>query len=115
MKIYLVTDIRTSVIRLAHFSVKEYLVSERIRESSAMFFFQEIEMANREIAETCLSYLVMLTKPLSPTCFIDYPLLSYAAKHWPKHFQLLSSRKDKDALVPLLQQLFMVSLSTPSW
>ena len=103
------------MIRLAHFSVKEYLVSERIRESNAKFFFQEAKIANQEIAETCLNYLVMLREPLTATCFVHYPLLSYAAKHWPKHFQVLPSREDKNALLPLLLQLFLVSLPTPPW
>ncbi|KAF2234467.1 hypothetical protein EV356DRAFT_151584 [Viridothelium virens] len=96
-----------NVIRLAHFSVKEYLISQRLKESNAVFFYQNADMANREIAETCLNYLTMLNEPLVPACFMDYPLLSYAAKQWHKHFQELPHKEGKDVLLPLLLRLFL--------
>lgn len=49
---------QSSVIRLAHFSVKEYLVSERIRDQvTAGFCLQEIS-SHVIIASCCLAYLL---------------------------------------------------------
>ena len=71
-------------IRLAHFSVKEYLVSDRIRASQ--YSIKEIT-ANISIAETCLVYLLQFDKPdsLTPGTLEDLPLVGYAAKHWTLH------------------------------
>ena len=44
-------------LRLAHYSVKEYLVSERIRTSPASPFAMMVDYGNKKIAEICLTYL----------------------------------------------------------
>ncbi|KAI9703722.1 MAG: hypothetical protein M1836_007492 [Candelina mexicana] len=75
-----------AVIRLAHFSVKEYLVSDRIRAGSAAWYsIQEIP-ANRSMAEVCLAYLLQFDKPsLDKETVKEYPLARYAAEFWMQH------------------------------
>jgi hypothetical protein len=51
----LTPDVR---VRLAHFSVKEYLESERITGSSASFFRLEAGVCHRFLAQSCLTYLM---------------------------------------------------------
>lgn len=77
-------------IRLAHFSVKEYLVSKRIQAGKAsQYSIQEIR-ANGSIAETCLAYLLQFDKPNSLSSQTvkatkEFPLARYAARYWTQH------------------------------
>ncbi|KAF8507548.1 hypothetical protein JB92DRAFT_2680050, partial [Gautieria morchelliformis] len=78
---------------LAHFSVKEYLISEHVRGGCASVFYFNQHMADTVIAETCLAYLLQFDKPFPKAGFRllhrvqDYPLSQYAAKHWTHHAQ----------------------------
>jgi ankyrin repeat protein len=78
------------LVRLAHFSVKEYLVSEQIRSGrTARYSIQEIP-ANTSIAEICLAYLLQFDKAKSLTneALEDSHLASYAAGYWTQHAQV---------------------------
>ncbi|KAI9868362.1 MAG: hypothetical protein M1813_005805 [Trichoglossum hirsutum] len=93
----------TEELRLAHFSVKEYLISKRIRAGSASTFHILEIPAHLSIAQTCLAYLLQFNKPnsLTPNTGQEYPLTKYAAKYWAKH------AKARDApLDPLTTKLF---------
>ena len=60
-----------TTVRIAHFSVQEYLESERIPADAAKFGVTRLE-ANAEIASICLTYLLepaLLTEPIK-----EYPL-----------------------------------------
>jgi Ankyrin repeats (3 copies) len=86
-------------IRLAHFSVKEYLMSERIQNGPArQYSIQEIH-ANVSIAEVCLAYLL--------TCHTaeEFPLSRYAAKYWTQHAQV--AREDAEVMHQLIMELFL--------
>ncbi|KAH7000290.1 hypothetical protein EDB80DRAFT_811411, partial [Ilyonectria destructans] len=75
---------KPSTVRIAHFSVQKYLVSERIRQQRVAMFHVETEKANAEIASLCLAYL------LEPGLYVGdhakYPLTGYAAKYWHRHY-----------------------------
>ena len=75
-------------IRFAHYSVKEYLVSTRVRNSACSEFAIKESEAHRFIVDTCLSYLLLLDQPnsLSRQILEEHPLLRYVAEHWPTHF-----------------------------
>ncbi|KAA6415797.1 MAG: hypothetical protein FRX48_00515 [Lasallia pustulata] len=77
------------VVRLAHFSVKEYLVSKRIRDqaaATARYAIQEIQ-ANQSIAAACLAYLLQFNQhgSLTSQTLEDFPLARYAAEYWLQH------------------------------
>ena len=80
-------------IRLAHFSVKEYLISERIRTGPASEFAIQETPSNRSIAEDCLLYLLQFGKlvlqkdalSIFGSYHREYPLGIYAAEHWTIH------------------------------
>ncbi|ORY19330.1 hypothetical protein BCR34DRAFT_210887 [Clohesyomyces aquaticus] len=73
-----------STLRIAHFSVQEYLESPRILKQKVASFSVRKQKAHSEIASICLTYL--LEPALSSTSIDEYPLAEYAAKTWPEHF-----------------------------
>jgi ankyrin repeat protein len=75
-------------IRLAHFSVEEYLVSERIKNSPASAFHLSYTSSARSLSRGCLHYL-QCPNISEAVLFLGYaaafPFLAYAAKYWPAH------------------------------
>jgi hypothetical protein len=74
-------------VRLAHFSVKEYLVSKRIKSGRAKLYSLKEVDANGAIADECLAYLLQndRTDSSSLRSLRDYTLAPYAASDWFKH------------------------------
>ena len=76
-------------VRLAHFSVREYLISERLRTNHpALFYFHFNEkIANMFIAKTCLSYLLQFDRPgvVDSNTPSSFPLCHYATHRWMIH------------------------------
>ena len=74
----------SSRVRLAHFSVKEYLESKRITQSPAKDFFLEASISHGFLAQSCLAYVMHYSssceKTLSHQDLLKYPLLRYAAQ-----------------------------------
>jgi ankyrin repeat domain-containing protein 50 len=70
-------------LSIAHFSVQDYLESDRIRSQSAAKFALQSRIAHTELAETCLVYL----QNVRLHDLKEFPLASYAAKHWYLHFE----------------------------
>ncbi|KAF5333916.1 hypothetical protein D9758_017463 [Tetrapyrgos nigripes] len=81
------------VLQLAHPSVKEYILSETILQSSAQLFHVNDQLAHKFIAQLCMIYLVVCGKDGS----IDgekFPLAKYAAHQWPEHVRNLHLMED---------------------
>ncbi len=74
-------------VRLAHFTVKEFLLSQRIRQGTGRIYGLEEINSNRLIAEDCLAYLLHITplEPLDSAYIGSYPLAHYAASNWYEH------------------------------
>jgi hypothetical protein len=67
------------IIALAHYSVQEYLVSDRIKQGQAkQYSMQEIECHNA-ISKGCLMYLIQFERPLSTESLEVFALARYAA------------------------------------
>ncbi|MCJ1270793.1 hypothetical protein MMC22_010690 [Lobaria immixta] len=99
---------RIEELRLSHFSVKEYLTSERIRSRpTARFGILEIP-AHLSIAQTCLAYLLQFNKPdsLASDTFSNYPLARYAAQYWSEHAKIVEQHSRNEALDVLAKALF---------
>jgi ankyrin repeat domain-containing protein 50 len=75
------------IVSFAHFSVKEYLISERIRQGPASSFSVSASAAHAFIGQTCLSYLLNFDKNDSlPANPLDvFPLIKYSARYWHHH------------------------------
>lgn len=76
-------------ITFAHFSVQEYLVSDRIqgKPHGVSIYSLTPRTSHKVISRICLSYLLQFS---STDCFhskplTDFPLASYAAKFWTQH------------------------------
>ena len=72
------------VLRLAHFSVQEYLVS-RVTQDNNQLLIDEFD-AHLAIAGTSINYIMHISHDpnYSNSSYISekYPLVSYAVKHW---------------------------------
>ncbi len=71
--------------RIAHFSVQEYLESERIRSQKAATFSLTAVTAHAEIAQICLIYI--LEPGLAVTNLDEYPLARFATRFWFRHYE----------------------------
>ncbi|KAF5320212.1 hypothetical protein D9758_017613 [Tetrapyrgos nigripes] len=81
------------ILQLGHPSVKGYIVSEEIKESSAKLFQINDQLAHEFIAQCCLIYLVVCGKD----GHIDrelFPLAHYAAWRWTGHVRNLQPLRD---------------------
>ncbi|KAL9045262.1 MAG: hypothetical protein Q9214_001672, partial [Letrouitia sp. 1 TL-2023] len=121
-------------LRIAHFSVQEYLVSDRIPKTHR--FALEYRPAHAEIARVCLIYLLepglsgrhadeILEKkylydtrfradpPLIETFRKEYPLAKFAAQQWPYHYtETADFSSEVDNLISKLFIFERASLAT---
>ncbi|KAK3613520.1 hypothetical protein LTR56_027832 [Elasticomyces elasticus] len=78
-----------TVVRLAHFSVKEYLESSHILDSDAKVFHLDPAREHRLLTQSCLAYITSYSSHCDKTStkedLVRYPLLEYAAKSWFYH------------------------------
>ncbi|ORY67765.1 ankyrin repeat-containing domain protein [Pseudomassariella vexata] len=71
-------------IQLAHFSVKEYLTSNRLEKDISKYF--EETFARAAIAEICLGYLLELDQNLTTKEIRQsFSLAQYSAQYWISH------------------------------
>ncbi|KAF8265681.1 ankyrin repeat-containing domain protein [Lactarius quietus] len=95
----LITIVRkrnSRVVQFSHFSVKEYLTSPRLAQTSGDVsrFHVDLNAAHTILAQACLSTLLQLDEHASDSCSDEFPLVQYAAEHWVVHaqFENVSSR-----------------------
>ncbi|KAF8479869.1 hypothetical protein JB92DRAFT_2669292, partial [Gautieria morchelliformis] len=102
---YLPCTTNRAQVRLAHFSVKEYLTLGHVQGGCASMFHFNQKMANTFIAETCLAYLSQFNQPFynHGIRHLNYPLSQYAAEHWTHHAR--SSGCSSDTLQWLIMAL----------
>ncbi|KAK6000518.1 hypothetical protein QM012_003764 [Aureobasidium pullulans] len=101
------------VIRIAHFSVKEYLISDLVSKAYESFFSETL--ARVYLARLCLTYLISVRPiiPPRPTCYgalIDlgrreFPFVDYSSVHWQKHARGIENKDEE--LWRLLVGLFV--------
>lgn len=76
-------------VRLAHFSIKEYLTSARILQSPAsMFAFTEID-AHMHIGRWSLAYHLHISSTTEIWDRIEYTLRAYASRNWAEHIEVI--------------------------
>jgi ankyrin repeat protein len=93
------------VVQFSHFSVKEFLTSSRIGDSSADIsrFHILLKPAHMILAKACLGVLLRLGELVDEDGVqVIFPLAQYASKHWVDHarFENVSShmREEMEAL-----------------
>uniref|UniRef100_A0A8H7NI02 protein S-acyltransferase n=1 Tax=Bionectria ochroleuca TaxID=29856 RepID=A0A8H7NI02_BIOOC len=91
-------------IQLAHFSVKEYLLSDRLDPDFAEGL-DEIS-AKASIVDVCLSYLLAIHKLCSPLeARQQYHLTEFSAQYWMKHAKDVES--SYEAIIPSVKRYFL--------
>jgi ankyrin repeat protein len=92
----------TTQVRLAHFSVQEFLLSDRCRLRSDF----QMQTCHRVMAEGCLHYLLYLSEkgPLTQEIVDQHPLAQYAAESWWRHAQKVESMRE-GAILDLVLRL----------
>ena len=104
------------IVQIAHFSVQEYLESDRIKDSKAKNFGLTSDKAHAEIAQICLIYLLEPGLPSSERyqgVRKDYPLARFAAEYWYNHYK--STVKPASNLDTLILRLFQQEESFLRW
>ncbi|KAK6523143.1 hypothetical protein TWF694_006038 [Orbilia ellipsospora] len=96
-----------TTVALSHYSVKEYLTSSRLQNTSLGDYYTTANMAHRFIAECSLLYLLDMGKGeiLDKLSFQEFPLLEYTAVNWISHYRLAGEEEDSPA-TDLLFRLF---------
>ena len=78
------------MVRIAHFSVQEYLLSDRIKQGRAAGFAMSAAIGHLQISKVCLSYLCNEGSP-SQSLGVDYDtqlsFARYAAHFWHHHWR----------------------------
>ena len=102
-------------VKIAHFSIQEYLESERIRHQTAAIYGLNSTAANKEIAQVCLLYLLEAGRCSSRGTFTreELPLAYYAARYWNDHRRLMAERSPE--IDPLILKLFQCSHAITTW
>ncbi|KAJ5651137.1 NACHT nucleoside triphosphatase [Penicillium longicatenatum] len=93
--------------RIAHFSVQEYLQSDRILQQKANCFAIRSAPANTEIARVCLVYLMepsLSGDLLDESKLKEFPLALFAAMNWYHHYA--NSIKEMPETEQLVARLF---------
>ena len=95
------------IVRIAHFSVQEYLESERIQRQKTANFSLSGPRAHAEIAQICLIYWLepgLAVTELDERLLEKYPLAYFAAEFWYHHYKNAENRKTE--LDNLILKLF---------
>ena len=75
-----------TIVQFSHFSVKEYLTSDRIANSAPVSHFQVLpKPAHTLLARACLGVLLQLDYSIDETKIGNFPLARYAAENWVDH------------------------------
>jgi len=85
--ITVVHDGESRVVQFSHFSVKEFLTSDRLAAAAGDISFHHIDLepAHTILAQACLGVLLRLDNSPRKTCIQRFPLAEYAAQHWVDH------------------------------
>lgn len=81
------------LVRVAHISIREYLLSHHIGQSNVSRYKISRDNANSTLAKCCLLYILLLDKPFS-TAAQRFPLADYALKYWLVHYENVSDPDD---------------------
>ena len=75
------------VIQFAHFSVKEYLTSERLAATKDTHSSYHVSMtsAHTTLVQACLGVLLHLDASITGEGLENFPLSEYATRHWVDH------------------------------
>jgi hypothetical protein len=79
----------SQVVQFSHFSVKEFLISDRLVTfgDDLSHYYTLPGPAHTILAKACLSILLSLDDRIDNMTISNFPLVHYAARHWVDHAQ----------------------------
>ena len=95
----------SQVVQFSHFSVKEFLTSERLATAEERLSCYHIlpEPAHTILAHASLSVLLQLDDKIDRDTIAHFPLAPYAARHWVDHAQF---RNVSSHIEEVMERLF---------
>ena len=88
--ITIINDQGSKIVQFSHFSVKEYLTSDRLQTSGVpniCQFYVPLEPAHTILVRACLAVLLQLEEKMDEERLSIFPLALYAAQSWIYHAQ----------------------------
>lgn len=93
------------IVVLAHYSVQEYLVSDRIWKGKAAKYGMRDDVCHDAISRSCISYLLQLDQAELPPDFLqEFRLARYSAENWIVHARKINGKTEE--IDQLLIRLF---------
>jgi len=83
-------DEDSRLFQFSHFSVKEFLTSDRLRMSEIEIIRQyhiSLDVAHSTLARACLGVLLQLDEKTNKQRLATFPLAFYATQHWVDHIK----------------------------
>jgi hypothetical protein len=84
----IIDDKGSKIVQFSHFSVKEFLTSDRLQAThieNVRQYFIPLEPAHTLLAQACLTVLLQLDENVDKTRLETFALAVYAAEHWVDH------------------------------
>ena len=75
----------SAVIQFSHFSVKEYLTSNRIAKGRVSRYFIPLESAHLFVTQASLAFLIQLDEHTTENSIKELPLAHYVGQYWAEH------------------------------
>jgi ankyrin repeat protein len=97
----IVEDSGSKIVQFSHFSVKEFLTSDRLQTSkvgNVCNYHIPLDAAHTILARACLTVLLQLDENVDREHLKTFPFVFYAAEHWVNHakFEDVASRIQND-------------------
>jgi Ankyrin repeats (3 copies)/Ankyrin repeat len=86
--IAVIEDEGSKVVHFSHFTVKDYLTSDRLHTSkmgNVRHYHIPLNVAHTILARACLTVLLQLDENVNKYRLKTFPLAFYAAQHWVEH------------------------------
>ena len=94
--VLIVKDGDSRIVQFSHFSVKEFLMANRLAEPirDVSRYHIQLEAAHTILVRACFGVLLQLDDHIDRDSVTSFPLARYAAQHWATHAQVgnVSSR-----------------------
>jgi hypothetical protein len=89
--IAIIDDRGSKIVQFSHFSVKEYMTSDRLQRSDIGHlcdYYIPLEPAHTVLARACMAVLLQLDETVDRERVATFPLGAYASKHWLDHAKI---------------------------
>ena len=103
--ISIIDDQGAKIVQFSHFSVKEYMTSDRLQTSDidhVSDYYIPLEPAHVLLARVCIAVLLQLDEEVDRERVATFPLAEYASEHWVDHAKFKNVQSQiQDALKDL--------------